>query len=89
MSISLKIENTKEQKYEEARSIASRDFRVRRIGSGKDQLLPQLRTLPHLLLIGVTAASLIGLLLLPPISQDQSYHDFADQRTLLGIPNLQ
>ena len=40
------------------------------------------------LLIGVTAASLVGLLLLPPISQDQSYHDFADQRTLLGIPNF-
>src|SRR5215471_13862106 len=40
------------------------------------------------LLIGVTAASFVGLLLLPPISQDQSYHDFADQRTLLGIPNF-
>ena len=40
------------------------------------------------LLIGVTATSLVGLLLLPPISQDQSYHDFADQRTLLGIPNF-
>jgi hypothetical protein len=40
------------------------------------------------LLIVVTAASLVGLLLLPPISQDQSYHQFADQRTLLGIPNF-
>ena len=34
------------------------------------------------------AASLIGLLLLPPISQDQTYHDFADQRAILGIPHF-
>ena len=33
-------------------------------------------------------ASLAGLLLLPPISQDQNYHDFADQRTILGIPHF-
>jgi hypothetical protein len=41
-----------------------------------------------LIVLGLTAASLAGLLLLPPIPQDQSYHDFADQRTLLGIPNF-
>src|SRR4026209_552157 len=35
--------------------------------------------------IAILAASLVGLLLLPPISQDQNYHDFADQRTILGI----
>lgn len=34
------------------------------------------------------AASLVGLLLLPPIAQDQSYHEFADQRTFFGIPNF-
>ena len=34
------------------------------------------------------AASLVGLLLLPPISQDQNYHDFADQRTILGIQHF-
>lgn len=34
------------------------------------------------------AASLAGLLLLPPISQDQNYHSFADQRTILGIPHF-
>ena len=34
------------------------------------------------------AASLVGLLLLPPITQDQNYHDFADQRTILGIPHF-
>jgi Ceramidase len=40
-------------------------------------------------LMGILAlASLAGLLLLPPISQGQSYHQFADQRTLLGIPNF-
>src|SRR5262249_36721098 len=33
-------------------------------------------------------ASLLGLLLLPPIVQDQNYHDFADQRTLFGIPHF-
>ncbi len=38
--------------------------------------------------LALTAASLVGLLLLPPISQDQNYHDFADQRTILGIPHF-
>jgi Ceramidase len=41
-----------------------------------------------LALLGLTVASLAGLLLLPPIAQDQSYHQFADQRTLLGTPNF-
>jgi hypothetical protein len=36
----------------------------------------------------LTVASLAGLLLLPPIPQDQSYHQFADQRALLGMPNF-
>jgi Ceramidase len=44
--------------------------------------------LPRLALLVLTAASLGALLLLPPISQDQTYHQFADQRTLLGIPNF-
>jgi hypothetical protein len=38
--------------------------------------------------VGLMAASLVALLLLPPIPQDQGYHDFADQRTLLGVPNF-
>src|SRR5215472_8089097 len=33
-------------------------------------------------------ASLLGLPLLPTILQNQNYHDFADQRTLFGIPNF-
>jgi len=33
-------------------------------------------------------ATLAGLLLLPPIAQSQGYHDFADQRTFIGIPHF-
>src|SRR5262245_2694619 len=32
--------------------------------------------------------SLAALLLLPPIPQPQTYHQFADQRTIFGIPNF-
>jgi hypothetical protein len=35
--------------------------------------------------VAFMVASLAGLLLLPPILQEQTYHDFADQRPLLGI----
>jgi hypothetical protein len=41
-----------------------------------------------LALLALTAASLAGLLLLGSIVQDQSYHEFADQRTFFGIPNF-
>jgi hypothetical protein len=41
-----------------------------------------------LIFLAVMAASLAGLLLMPPIPQDQSYHSFADQRTLLGVPHF-
>jgi ceramidase len=47
-----------------------------------------MRHLSGLAFFGLTAASLGGLLLLPPIPQDQSYHQFADQRTILGVPNF-
>jgi hypothetical protein len=43
---------------------------------------------PVIVLLGLTLVSLVVLALLPPIRQDQSYHQFADQRTLLGIPNF-
>jgi hypothetical protein len=39
-------------------------------------------------LLVFVVASLLGLLLLPPIVQYQNYHNFADQRTLFGIPNF-
>jgi hypothetical protein len=43
---------------------------------------------PVLVLVGLMLASLAALALLPPISQDQSYHQFADDRNLLDIPNF-
>jgi hypothetical protein len=43
---------------------------------------------PELILIGLMLASLAALPLLPSITQDQDYHQFADQRTLLGIPHF-
>ena len=42
--------------------------------------------IPVLLL--VTACGIISALLLPPIAQPSGYHDFADQRSLFGIPNI-
>jgi hypothetical protein len=32
--------------------------------------------------------SLVALLPLPPLLQDQAYHQFADRRELFGIPNF-
>ena len=43
---------------------------------------------PLLILLGFMAVSLAALLLVPPIPQDQSYHAFADQRALLGMPHF-
>ena len=41
-----------------------------------------------LVFLALVVTSLLALLLLPPIPQDQDYHQFADQRTLWGIPNF-
>jgi len=38
--------------------------------------------------IALAAVSVIAVLFLPPISQDPRYHEFADQRTIFGIPNF-
>ena len=46
------------------------------------------RNLPILVFSGLAVASLAGILLLPPIPQDQDYHQFADDRTIFGIPNF-
>jgi len=47
------------------------------------------RNLPLVVFLVVMAASLAALLLfVPAIQQNQDYHQFADQRTLLGIPNF-
>jgi hypothetical protein len=40
------------------------------------------------ILAGVMLASLAGVMALEPIAQNPAYHDFADQRRLLGVPNL-
>src|ERR671935_2423945 len=39
------------------------------------------------LLAGTTAAAAVATALFPRIAQPQSYHDFADARGFLGIPN--
>src|SRR5688572_25139004 len=47
-----------------------------------------IRSHPLVFLFGLTAISLIGLVFAPPIPQPQSYHQFADQRTLFGVPHF-
>jgi hypothetical protein len=46
------------------------------------------RTRPVLVLYGLMIATLVALLPLPPLLQDQAYHQFADQRELFGIQNF-
>lgn len=41
----------------------------------------------YTLLIGLLLSTAALVLSLPPIPQDPAYHDFADKRALLGIPN--
>ncbi len=40
------------------------------------------------IILSVAAIGVIGSLFVPRIPQDPSYHQFADDRTLLGIPNF-
>src|SRR5260370_30516021 len=46
------------------------------------------RTRPVPVLYGLMIASLLALLPLPPLLQDQAYHQFADQRELFVIPDF-
>src|ERR1700676_4416471 len=46
------------------------------------------RDRPVPVLYGLMIVSLAALLPLPPLLQDQSYHQFVDQRELFGIPNF-
>ncbi len=39
-------------------------------------------------IVGLGLVALVAVTLLPPIPQDPAYHDFADRRRLLGIPNV-
>jgi hypothetical protein len=50
--------------------------------------MPITQNRPLLIFLGLMAASLIALWFVPSIPQDQAYHQFADQRTILGIPNF-
>ncbi len=47
-----------------------------------------IRNHPLAFLFGLAAISLAALALVPPIPQPQTYHHFADQRTLFGIPHF-
>src|SRR6476620_10284416 len=47
-----------------------------------------IRNRPVPVLYGLMIATLAGLLPLPPLLQNQVYHQFADQRDLFGIPNF-
>lgn len=40
------------------------------------------------LLAALSVLVLVGFVLAPPIPQDPAYHNFADQRTLLGVPHM-
>ena len=42
----------------------------------------------HFLLLIIKFSAIIAIILLPAIPQDVQYHEFADQRTLFGIPNF-
>jgi len=39
-------------------------------------------------LLSITLLGLLGAVLVSPIPQDQAYHNFADQRNILGVPNF-
>jgi hypothetical protein len=47
-----------------------------------------IRSRPLVFLFGLAAVSLAALLLVPPIPQPQSYHRFADQHALFGMPHF-
>jgi hypothetical protein len=51
-------------------------------------LVASIRSHPLAFLVGLAVVSLIALMFVPPIPQPQSYHQFADQRTLLGVPHF-
>lgn len=42
----------------------------------------------HILLLSISLLMSVGLFLMPAIPQDIQYHNFADQRTMLGVPNF-
>ena len=45
------------------------------------------RDLKRIIILGVALLAIVIAFLVPPIPQDPSYHNFADQRRILGIPH--
>ncbi len=45
-------------------------------------------TLKMKIVVGISIITIGGILVVPPIPQDQAYHNFADQRTLFGIAHF-
>ncbi len=41
-----------------------------------------------LILLGLAGVAIVAVLFVEPIPQDPAYHDFADARSLLSIPNF-
>ncbi len=41
-----------------------------------------------IILLGFSLPIFVGILLTPPIPQNAEYHDFADQRPILGVPHM-
>jgi hypothetical protein len=39
-------------------------------------------------ILGLTVAAIVAMVLAPRVSQDESYHQFADQRSVLGVDNF-
>jgi hypothetical protein len=46
------------------------------------------RTLHIRIMLGLTLLCSVALFFAPPIAQPPEYHQFADSRTFLGIPNF-
>jgi len=61
-------------------------------GSTAPAIVRHVRAWPRRLRLGllaaITLAALLTVLSLPPIPQAQAYHNFADQRGLLGVPHF-
>jgi hypothetical protein len=51
-------------------------------------IIRAIRSRPMSVLYGLMIVSLAALVPLPPLLQNQDYHQFADQRTIFGIPNF-
>ncbi len=65
---------------------------MRQSGNDGLSLLDRTRALRYRVRIGIVLAIVIVVAIVavfvPPIPQDPSYHNFADSRALLGVPNF-